>query len=417
MSPTHPVYPLAAARALALHTQALTPPQSADPPPSPQAIVDLVERLGCVQIDTLHMVQRSHYLVIWSRLGAYDPADFDRAVYAPESRQLFEYWRHAASILPLKEYRYQMPLMTWYQQGGKGGWAEWLAQPVNRDVHARVMERIRREGRLRSADFKYDGPKRGSWWDWKPAKRALEYAFACGNLMVADRVNFQRVYDLKERVLPEWVEAADPGEEAARRHLVEEAVRALGICQPLQAAEYAYLKRNTARPFLEDLVESGALAEVRAECADEEVHTLVVHRDNLSLLEEAAQGAITPARTTFLSPFDSLFWARDRSLLFWNFWQGLEAYKPAKDRIWGYFCLPILHKDRLVGRFDPKLERKEGRLRLKALYLEEGVPPEEELIAGVAGAFRDFLRFHQASDLLIERSDPPEFGEKLLAAL
>jgi uncharacterized protein YcaQ len=417
MPPTNPTYSLSAVRALTLHAQNLTQPQAAGPPPSPQAIVELAERLGCVQIDTLHMVQRSHYLVIWSRLGAYDPADFDRAIYAPESRRLFEYWRHAASIIPLKEYRYQMPLMAWYQQGGKGSWAEWLAEPVNREVHARVMDRIRHEGGLRSADFKYDGPRRGSWWDWKPAKRALEYAFACGDLMVADRLNFQRVYDLKKRVLPEWVDTDNPGEEAARRHLVEEAVRALGVCLPIQAAEYAYLKRGTAQVFVKELIESGVLVTVQGECADREVHTLAVHRDNLPLLQQAAEGEIVPARTTFLSPFDNLFWARDRDMLLWNFRQALEAYKPARDRIWGYFCLPILHNDRLIGRFDPKLERKEGRLRLKALYLEEGVQPDEALITGVAEAFHDFLRFHEADDLVIEHSEPLEFGETLRAAL
>jgi hypothetical protein len=144
---------------------------------------------------------------------------------------------------------------------------------------------------------------------------------------------------------------------------------------------------------------------------------LIVHKDNLPLLEQCADGAIRPCRTTFLSPFDNLFWAKGRDEGLWGFKQQLEAYKPGPQRVWGYFSLPILHHDSLVGRFDPKLERKDGILRLKALYLEPGVEPAEELVVGVAAAMRDFLAFHNASDLVVERSQPAAFSEQLLAAL
>jgi uncharacterized protein YcaQ len=147
------------------------------------------------------------------------------------------------------------------------------------------------------------------------------------------------------------------------------------------------------------------------------VKTLIVHRENLPALEQAAAGEIRPQRTTFLNPFDNLWWAQGRDEAFWGFRQRLEAYYPAPKRVYGYFCLPILHKDRLVGRFDPKLERKIGLLRLKALYLEPGIEPDEELAANVAAAMRDFMRFHQAKELLIEKSAPPEFAERLLKAL
>jgi uncharacterized protein YcaQ len=156
---------------------------------------------------------------------------------------------------------------------------------------------------------------------------------------------------------------------------------------------------------------------VEGELASGKTQTLITHRDHLPLLEQAAEGSLRAERTTFLSPFDSLFWARGRDQMFWDFKQALEAYKPAPQRLWGYFCLPILHRDRLVGRFDPKLERKNGTLRLRALYLDQGITPDDELIADVAAAMRSFLAFHDAKNLIIERSDPPEFGEKLLAAL
>jgi uncharacterized protein YcaQ len=144
---------------------------------------------------------------------------------------------------------------------------------------------------------------------------------------------------------------------------------------------------------------------------------MIVHRSNLPILEQAADDALPAHRTTFLSPFDSLFWAKNRDQQFWGFRNVLECYKPASKRIWGYFCLPILHHSRLVGRFDPKLERKSGTLRIKSLFLEPNIKPDEVLVSSIAAAMRDFLAFHQANELIVEQSDPPNFGKGLIAAL
>ncbi len=412
-------YPLAAVRALALHAQGLATPPGAEPPPTPDTLYRLIEQIGCLQIDTLHMVQRSHYLVLWSRLGPYDPADLDRLIYGDRNgtgqnmRRLFEYWLHAASIIPLTLYRYRLPLMRWFQRGNSHWFQAWLAEPGNAELMAAVLERIRREGPMRASDFEHDGSPRGPWWDWKPAKHALEQLYNQGDLMIADRINFQRVYDVRERVLPAWVDTTEPTHDEMLRHLLELSVRALGICLPTQAADYLYLKRPEARPIVAALIASGTFVEVQAELGDGKVQPLIVHQDHLPLLEQAADGTLRAERTTFLSPFDSLFWARNRDMQLWGFRQRLEAYTPAPKRQWGYFCLLILHRDRLVGRFDPKLERRTGTLRLKALYLEPGVAPEDELVTGVAEAMRAFLAFHQASTLVIEHSEPPEFGVAL----
>lgn len=150
---------------------------------------------------------------------------------------------------------------------------------------------------------------------------------------------------------------------------------------------------------------------------DGQTRELVTHRDHLPALEACADGAITAQRTTFLSPFDNVWWARQRDRQFWGFHQTLEAYVPAPKRRWGYFCLPILHHDRFVGRFDPKLERQAGALRLKALYLEPGVKPDDALIQGVAAAMRDFMAFHGATELVLEQSKPASFGAKLMNAV
>ena len=424
MVKTATVYPLAAVRALALHAQALTTQPGAEPPPTPDAIYDIVEQIGCVQIDTLQMVQRSQYLVVWSRLGRYDPANLDRLLFDPDAlahgqnnRRLFEYWLHAACLIPLTEYRYRLGMMRWFREGNSHWGEEWASKSDNAELRAAVLDRIRHEGPLRAADFEHTGPRRGTWWDWKPAKHALENLYNSGELMITGRVNFQRLYDLRERVLPDWVDTAEPTPAEIARHQLERVARALGICQPTQAAEYAYMKRTEARPVVDDLMAEGVFVAVQAALSDGQTHSLIVHQDSLPYLELAADSDSNPQRTTFLSPFDNLFWARGRDVQFWNFRQVLEAYKPEAQREWGYFCLPILHKDRLVGRFDPKLERRTGTLRLKALYLEPGIAPEEELAAAVVGAMRDFMVFFGASNLVVECSEPAAFGEKLLAAL
>ena len=171
-----------------------------------------------------------------------------------------------------------------------------------------------------------------------------------------------------------------------------------------------------ARPVLQALIEEGVLVEIQGETMDG-VQTWTVHRDNLALLQRAADGELKPERTTFLAPFDSLFWAGGRDQKLWGFDQVLECYKRPQDRIYGYFCFPILHKDRLVGRFDPKLDRKTGVLHLNALYLEPGIEPDDELVAGVATTLRDFLAWHGAKSSNIVKSDPPALGEKLMRAL
>jgi uncharacterized protein len=192
-------------------------------------------------------------------------------------------------------------------------------------------------------------------------------------------------------------------------------VKALGVCRPEQAAEYSYLKRGSVRPHIEAMRKERVILPIQVIMMDGKEAEFVVHRDNLSLLDQARDGVLRAERTTFINPFDSMLWARGRDQQLWGFRATLEAYRPQPKRIWGYSCLSILHKDRLVGRFDPKLERKTGVLRLKALYLEPGIDPDEELVADVAVAMQDFMAFHKAKELVIEKSQPEDFSEKLLA--
>ncbi len=399
-----------------MHAQGLTAPNQAGEVPAPMAIQDTVERLGCVQIDTLNLVQRSHYLVLWSRLGTYRPADFDAMVYSPEKRALFEGWQRVASLIPLKDYRFQLPRQQRMRQDHREGFLKWYGQEGHEIIDV-VLERIRNEGALRAADFEYRGPRRGSWWDWKPAKAALEYLFAFGDLMIAGRVNFQRVYDLTERVLPAWVDTSPPSLEQRDRYWMEQAALALGVFQASQLIGYNYFQRGPLKPVLEAMIKEGVLVPVEVRLESGDIQPYLVHHDSLDLLKQAADSEIQAKRTTFLSPLDNLWWAAKRDEQLWGFRQRLEAYTPAAKRVWGYFCLPILHKERLVGRLDPKMERKAGVLRLKAIYLEDGVEPDEQLVYDVAVAMRDFMQFHKAKGLVIEKSQPEEFGAKILKSI
>ena len=417
MKSTLPIYRPSTLRTLALYTQGLTTPNGNEQPPGMERIYSQVEQLGCIQIDTLHVVQRSHYLVLWSRLGSYDPQDFNHLIYDPVHRHLFEGWQHAATIIPLADYRYQMPHQRRLREHPAKYSTQWLSEPGTTDLLHMVRQRIHAEGGLRASDFAYDGPRRGSWWDWKPAKNALEHLYAWGELAISNRINFQRVYDLTERVIPTWVSMSEPSAEERDRYWIEQAVRHLGVCTPTQAADYTYMKRGNALSQVRSLVEDGILLSIQARLDGGKEQDMLIHREHLPILEQAADGAIQPLRTTFLSPFDSLFWARGRDQQLWNFRSTLEAYKPAPKRIWGYFCLPILYQDRLIGRLDPLMDRKSKRLGIKALYLEEGYELSDELVGSVSKAMLDFMAFHGANELVIEKSQPAEFGGKLLAAL
>ena len=403
-------YTVSALRTVALYAQGLG--SSNDSTPTRDTIYETIERIGCLQIDTLHMVRRSHYLVLWSRLGCYSPDDLD-AMSSAADRRLFEGWQHAASIIPLTDYRYQLPHQRNLREHPTNWYNRWLNDSVQREFVPKVLERIRQEGALKVSDFESDGHQGGTWWNWRPAKVALEFLYAYGDLMVAGRSKFQRIYDLTGRVLPDWVDTTEPTVEERDRFWVERGARALGVCLPRHAGDYTWMKVGRSRPIVEALLKEGILLPITGVWEDGHTQELVVHRDHLPLLKQAADGDIQASLTTFLSPFDNLWWANRRDELFWSFHQSLEAYLPASKRVYGYFCMPILHKDRLIGRFDPKLERKTFTLRLKTLYLEPGIALDEELVKDVAATMRNFMRFHAARELVVERSEPADFAIRL----
>jgi uncharacterized protein YcaQ len=371
-------------------------------------VLQMIRRMSVLQIDTIHIVARSPYLVLWSRLGDYESAWLDELL---AEGKIFEYWSHEACFLPIEDY----PLYRHRMIDAKDmGWKyshEWIS--AHRQEIKRLLTHIREHGPVRSSDFVRTDGKAGGWWEWKPEKRALEMLFTAGELMIARRHNFQRIYDLRERVLPSWDDSKLPSAEEAGRALVLKAVRALGITKARWVSDYFRTGKQETSATTWALADEGLLFRVEVAGWEEEAY---VHPANRKLIEQA-RGSLQPELTTLLSPFDPLVWDRARAREMFGFDYRLECYTPQPKRRYGYFTLPILHNNKLIGRLDPKAHRKEGLFEVKSLYLEPGVVINDELIEGVASALREFARWHKTPEVVLRRSDPQKMTSLVSHAL
>jgi uncharacterized protein YcaQ len=397
---------LAGARALHLAAQGLLQP------PRKKAgaveVLAMIQQMAILQIDTISVVARSPYLVLWSRLGHYDPALLDNLL---ADGHLFEYWAHEACFVPIEDYRLFRHRMV---DPGSMGWKyseTWLRE--NRDQVEKVLQHIRQHGATRSSDFERTDGKAGGWWSWKPEKRALEVLFTTGELMIARRHNFHRIYDLRERVLPSWDDAQLPPR-AETDHLLQlKAVKALGLARAEWLGDYFRNAKSKPRPDPRSLVERGELLTVRVEGWDVPFY---VHPDHLPLAELAAQGKLKSTVTTLLSPFDPVVWDRRRALELFNFDYRIECYTPAEKRQYGYFTLPILRAGQLIGRVDAKAHRARQVMEIKALHLEAGVRTSALLAQDLARAFMQFAKWHDCNTLQLTSTPqqsaqlPPDFA-------
>lgn len=398
-------FTLSTARALHLAAQGLLQPrrrkaQKAD-------VLDTIRNMGVLQIDTIHVVARSPYLVLWSRLGDYPQPWLEEHL---AEGALFEYWAHEACFVPIEDYRLLRHRMV---DPASMGWkysVNWMRER-RADVE-RVLQHIRSNGPVRSADFERTDGKGGGWWEWKPEKRSLEVLFTAGELMIARRHNFQRVYDLAERVLPGWDDSRMPGMEETRRELALKTVRALGLARSTWVADY--YRTKPPRPDLEALAEEGMLLRARV---DGWKDTVYIHHELADLAQAAADGALSPTLTTILSPFDPVVWDRRRALDLFDFDYRLECYTPAEKRRYGYFTLPILRRGALVGRIDAKAHRRSGSFELKNLALEPGVRVTERFVRDVAGAVQRLANWHGCPQVQVQASEPPGFAAALQAEL
>jgi uncharacterized protein YcaQ len=402
---TEPILSLSAARALHLAAQGLLQPRrrKARQPD----LLAAIRQMGVLQIDTIHVVARSPYLVLWSRLGDYPQPWLEQALADGE---LFEYWAHEACFVPIEDYGlYRHRMLDPEAMGWKYS-ATWMKER-RAEVDA-VLEHIRVNGPTRSSDFERTDGQAGGWWSWKPEKRSLEVLFTTGALMIAARHNFQRIYDLAERVLPHWDDSQLPHMDEVRRQLVLKAVKAMGCARAGWISDYFRTKPPRFDP--ETLVEQGALLRAWVDDWDDPIY---VHPDHAELLDSAAAGTLAPTLTTILSPFDPVVWDRRRALELFNFDYRLECYTPADKRKYGYFTLPILRRGALVGRVDAKAHRRDGVFELKSLVLEPAARISDRFTRDIAAALQRLADWHQCPHIQITQATPASFGPQLQAAL
>jgi uncharacterized protein YcaQ len=344
-------------------------------------------------------------LVLWSRLGHYQAEWLEQAL---EQKQVFEYWAHEACFVPIEDfglYRHRM------MDPGAMGWKyseRWMRE--QQELVARVLNHIRDNGPTRSSDFERLDGKAGGWWSWKPEKRSLEVLFTAGELMIAKRDKFQRIYDLRERILPGWDDADLPSMAEVERQFMLKAVKAMGLAKADWMGDYFRNAKTRPRPHPDTLVASDELRTIRVEGWDAPFY---VHPDHWELANQAAAGKLKATHTTLLSPFDPVVWDRRRALELFDFDYRIECYTPAPKRKFGYFSLPLLRKGQLVGRVDAKAHRAQGVFELKALYLEAGIRASSAIARDLARAIRACARWHGCTQVHTAKTEPVQLASLL----
>lgn len=365
-----------------------------------------IQRMQLLQIDTIHVVARSPYLVLFSRLGDYQNIWLEQLL---ENQCLFEAWAHEACFIPIEDYAlhrsYSHARRHWGIHGARRIWEQ------HRPHMQALLEHVRHNGAVKSSDFeRKDGKKGGGWWGWKDEKRWLEAWFALGELMIARRDNFSRVYDLAERVYPPARHYTQYPVEEVHQIFIARAVKALGITQARWINDYFRTTPKLKPTELYPLIDEGTLIEVRVEGWTQPAF---IHRDYLSLARKAAREQLEASHATLLSPFDPLVWDRERAKVMFDFDYRIECYTPEAKRKYGYFVLPVLVEGQIVGRLDAKAHRGLGMFEIKALYLEPQIKPSDRLLQALAQALRSCARWHQTPSITINRTSPSTLQKKL----
>lgn len=364
-----------------------------------QATLEAIRRLSYVQIDTISVINRTHHHVLWTRVPGYQKEFLHRLM--TEEKQVFEYWSHAAAYLPMEDFRFSLARKH-ALQSGENHW-------FDRDPKMMkwVLDRIEAEGPLQSRDFKAPhGFQKTEMWSWKPAKIALEQLFMEGKLMVRERKGFQKVFDLTERVLPEGVDTRVPGPEEMGRYLALRAIDAHGLASPEEMGYLRKAKRKKPLPdAIAELMEEGVISSVAV--GEKTYFTRPEYLEWLPLRAARKQ-------LHFLSPFDNTVIQRKRLKSLFDFDYQIECYVPAARRQYGYFVLPILWGDEMVGRADFKADKKEKVLFIKNLVFEPESAIDDSLLAALSQKLKALADFNQCESLVVEKSFP-DVRQELLA--
>ncbi|MBT3529564.1 MAG: winged helix-turn-helix domain-containing protein [Gammaproteobacteria bacterium] len=349
-----------------------------------EATAKVIDHLGYVQLDTLSVVARAHLHTLWNRVDGFRPDHIDSL---QQKGEIFEYWAHALSLLPMKDYRFALPRMNRIARGE----VHWYQKNSKQAKH--VMKRIKEEGALSSKDF---DDKAGSknMWSRSPSKQALEQLFMEGELMIPRRVNFHKVYDLRERVLPEGLDLSEPDEEEFCRHLIGNYLRAHGLGQ---LKEMYYLRKGLGPAMTrvsQQMEEEGAVMSVM-----KEGQPYLTTQEALNCLDSPSPRA----KLRILSPFDNAVIQRKRIKSLFDYDYQIECYVKKENRKFGYFCLPILRNNKLVARLDAKASRKDGVFHLLHLHVEDSKENEESFYKALRPELKKYAAFNGCNRLEIHK--------------
>jgi len=360
------------ARLLALHNQMLLNNNSLK---GKKGVLKAIEQLGYVQIDTISIVERSHKHILWTRVPDFKEEMLTELI--DKDKKVFEYWSHAAAYVPMRDYRfahYRKRMFTHYNKG----WGRWAKK--NKKVIKFVYDRIKAEGPLQSRDFEH-AKKRGTWWDWKPTKHALEYLFHTGELMLMARKNFQKIYDLKERLLPAEINTTEPTDEEHAEYLVFSAIKQHGIVTKNEIVYQKFYSLPALEITLKKLLHENLILNVKVENQKQVYYSNATTLNTLNSLLPAPglrqAGNTLNSPVHVLSPFDNFMIQRKRINNLFGFDYVLECYIPAHKRKYGYYCLPVLHTDKLIGRINAKADRAKGELNIIGIFNEKGTKKPE----------------------------------------
>jgi uncharacterized protein YcaQ len=428
--------PLRAVAALFLERQHLARPREA--PFDRARLLRFVEDTGGLQLDSINVLDRAHYLAVWSRFGPYDKSRLDALAY--EERVLFEYWAHAACLVATTHFPSWRRAMLDYHTRTRG-WGKWLKK--NARLVERVKDAIRAKGPLGSNDFEARRAKGAGegWWNWKPTSYALDWLWMSGATLTHSRAHFHKRFDLAERVMPDAL-AATPLDARAFRHWhVRQSLRAMGAATDADLRAYLSFPRMPAKDrtrALDEMIRSGEVVVIDVEPQRDRADGLGDRRavrwlalaDDLPALERAARARAPSRGTTLLTPFDSFLWPRDRTRRLFGYDFTIECYTPAAKRVYGYYTLSALHDGQLVARIDPKAHRSERRLAIQAVSFEPwfaaakeppraswGKVDRDRAIAGVAETIRSLATFVGADDITLGKVTPRALTAPLSRAL
>ena len=381
--------------------------------PDSDDILEVTRSLGCLQLDPISAVAPSHLIVLWSRLGIFDPSELDRLLWS--EKKLFEYWAHQASIVLMEDYPLYYYMMRGYPDVvlrslgpvWRARVKKWLGK--NSDLRDYVLTELKQKGPLLSRQFedKTRAKPRGfGWSSWSDISRMLSHLYFKGEVMVVGRQGKQKLWDISERFLPSWVPRKELSEQEVQYEAVQRSLRALGTANESEISWH--FLRGRYRNLKDTLKQLEAESKIQTvDIADGPLGkgARYIHSQDLQILDELDSGNWEP-RVSLLSPFDNLFCDRARTKLLFNFDYTIEIYTPQNKRKYGYYILPILYGDKFIGRIDPLMDRKNEKLFIKSVHAEPDAPKNKDVSREIRDSVEQLSEFLGAKEIVYSRKVP-----------